>query len=585
MEKNSSLRILFIVWGLFVTVLAGNPHSLHAFASKEPVRAKGGMVVSAHHLATEAGLSVLKRGGNAMDAAIATGFALAVVYPSAGNLGGGGFMLVRTADGNITSIDFREKAPLASEAEMYLDENGEYTGRENREGWRSIAVPGTVAGFYKAHEKWGSVPIKDLIQPAVELAEKGFPLSQALVDDFEKYGDAFLRYPPSAQVFLKDGRQGYQAGDIFNQPDLARTLKIIQTLGRDEFYQGEIARLIVQAMEENGGLITRQDLERYEALERKPVHATYRGYDIFSMGPPSAGGVTVIEILNILEGFDLKGSGFGSVRTSHILAEAMRRAFRDRAIHLGDPAFNPDMPLDRLLSKNYAQRLRQSLDPDIASKSETIPHQVLSGEPLIAGAESKETTHYSVIDGHGNAVVVTMTLEQPYGSKLVAAGTGFLLNNEMGDFNPWPGRTDDQGLIGTAPNLIAPEKRMLSSMAPTIVAKEGKPYLLIGSPGGRTIINTVVQIIVNVIDFEMDIAEAIAAGRIHHAWFPDVLKHERFALSPDAISGLEAIGHRVEIDESSRSQGGVMGILVDPETGFYYGSADPRKYDASAAGI
>ncbi len=552
------------------------PQALRGGASSPPVRAKRGMVVSSHYLASAAGVKILTNGGNAVDAAIATGFALAVTLPSAGNIGGGGFMLVHGEDGKVTAFDFREKAPAAAHVKMYLDENGSYSKPVNHEGYLAVGVPGTIAGFFLAHEKHGRKPMAELIAPAIELAEQGFAVSWGLHEDFNYLAGTFREYPATAKAFLKNGADVYQPGEIWKQPDLAHSLKRIQKYGRDGFYKGETARLLAEDMRKNGGLITEKDLAGYAAKERAPVRGTYRGFDVFSMCPPSSGGTAIVEMLNILEGFDLRRAGFGSAQHLHLAAEAMRRAFADRARHLGDPDFNLDMPIARLTSKEYAVELRRSISLNRVSRSDPAA--------LSAAYESSETTHYSVVDEEGNAVVVTYTLEDWYGSKIVAAGTGFLLNNEMGDFNPWPGHTDSTGLIGTDPNLVAPGKRMLSSMTPTIVVQGGKPYVLIGSPGGRTIINTVLQVILNVIDFDMNISEAIAAPRIHHQWLPDVLSVEEFGMSPDTQRLLEMFGHKVSVSGSSRSLGRAMGIMIDPKTGLRLGAADPRAEDGAAVG-
>jgi gamma-glutamyltranspeptidase/glutathione hydrolase len=572
-------RIFFVTLSVALATLliAWQFKESEAGASKYPERAKRGMVVSSHYLASQAGVEILKKGGNAVDAAIATGFALAVTHPSAGNIGGGGFMVVHTKDGRVTAFDFREKAPAAAHERMYLDANGRYVENLNHEGYLAVGVPGTVAGFFLAREKLGSKPMAELLAPAIVLAEKGFPLSWDQYDAFKYLAPTFKKYPGSAMAFLKRDTTLYEPGDIWRQPDLAKTLRRIQKNGRDGFYKGETARLLAADMRKNGGLITEDDLANYQAQERQPIHGTYRGYEVYSMCPPSSGGTALVEMLNILEGFDLRGYGHSSAQHLHLMAEAMRRAFADRARHLGDPDFNPDMPIARLISKPYAEQLRRSISLNQASPS----------DPAVFSEayESTETTHYSVVDPDGNAVVVTYTLEDWYGSKIVAEGTGFLLNNEMGDFNPWPGHTDSTGMIGTAPNLVKPGKRMLSSMTPTIVAKNGKPYLLIGSPGGRTIINTVLQVIVNVIDFDMDIAEAVAAPRIHHQWLPNVLRLEKFGTTKDSQRLLEMMGHRVRVSNYSRAQGSAMGIMIDPETGLRLGSADPRAPDGAAVGF
>jgi gamma-glutamyltranspeptidase/glutathione hydrolase len=548
-----------------------------AGASKYPERAEHGMVVSSHYLASQVGVEVMKKGGNAVDAAIATGLALAVTHPSAGNIGGGGFMVVYMNDGRVTAFDFREKAPAAAHEKMYLDANGQYVKNLNHDGYLAIGVPGTVAGFFLAHEKLGSKPMPDLIAPAINLAEKGFPLSWDLSGDFKALASTFKKYPGSAKSFLKRDTARYETGEIWRQPDLAKTLRRLQKNGREGFYKGETARLLAADMRKNGGLITAEDLANYQAKERQPIHGTYRGYDIYSMCPPSSGGTALVEMLNILEGFNLREYGHSSAQHLHLMAEAMRRAFADRARYLGDPDFNPEQPIVRLISKPYAEQLRRTISFNRVSPSDPVA--------MSEAYESTETTHYSVVDPAGNAVVVTYTLEDGYGSKIVAEGTGFLLNNEMGDFNPWPGHTDSTGMIGTLANRVAPGKRMLSSMTPTIVAKDGKPYLLIGSPGGRTIINTVLQVAVNVIDFDMDIAEAIAAPRIHHQWLPNVLRIEKFGTTKDTQRLLEMMGHRVQFGYSTRSQGSAMGIMIDPKTGWRLSSADPRAPDGAAVGF
>ncbi len=543
-----------------------------------PVRARQGMVVSSHYLASQVGVDILKRGGNAVDAAIATGFALAVTLPGAGNIGGGGFMLARLANGESYAFDFREMAPAAAHARMFLDEKGEYSKPTNHEGWLSVGVPGTVAGFFLAHEKLGKMKMGELIAPAIRLAGKGIPVTWDMADDFRRNAKDFRQYPATAKIFLK-GDGYYEPGDTWKQPDLARTLQRIQKKGREGFYKGETARLLAAAMKRNGGLITERDLAAYEAKQRRPLHGAYRGFEVIAMPPVSSGGVATLEMLNMLETFDLAQAGFGSAQHLHLLAEVMRRAFADRARHLGDPDFNKDMPVERLISKEHARALARSIQRQRASVSDPARFAEFA-----TGGESDQTTHYSVIDKGGNAVVVTYTLEGWYGSHIVADGTGFLLNNEMGDFNPQPGRTDKTGLIGTDPNLVAPGKRMLSSMTPTILARDGKPYLLIGSPGGRTIINTVLQVIVNVVDFKMDIAEAIAAPRIHHQWLPDRISIEKHATAPEVLKMLESYGHTLRVSESSRSQGRAMGILVDPKTGVRTAASDPRDADGAAVG-
>jgi len=550
---------------------------LCAQSGRTPAPARNGMVVSSHYLASEAGREVLRKGGNAVDAAVATAFALAVTLPSAGNIGGGGFLVYHGADGKATTFNFREKAPLAATPQMFLDENGRIRDNSNHEGLLSVGVPGTVAGLWMAHQRLGSKPWSELLQAAVDLAEKGFPSTwdmQGYLQQVQKLDHPM--YAATKMAFLKNSKALYEPGELWKQPDLAESLKRIQKEGRDGFYKGKTARLLAEYMKKHGGLITEEDLARYEAVEQAPVKGTYRGYEVVAMPPPSSGGVALIEMLNILEGYDLKAIGHNSALYLHLLTEAMRRAFADRAEHIGDPAFNSTMPLDRLMSREYARELRQGIDLFKASPSDSARFGNIYLKP-----ESEETTHFSVVDAQGNAVSLTYTLEYSYGSSLVADGTGFLLNNEMGDFNPVPGVTTRTGQIGTPPNLVAPEKRMLSSMTPAIFAKDGKPVLVIGSPGGRTIINSVLQVALNVIDHGMNIAEAIDAGRIHHQWLPDVTFMEEYQFSPDTRRLYEMMGHSLR---TRGRQGSVMGISIHPEKKMIHGAADARAFDGGARG-
>ena len=533
------------------------------------------MVVSSHYLGSEAGTEILKKGGNAIDAAVATAFALAVTLPSAGNIGGGGFLVYHGADGEATCFNFREKAPLKATETMFMNEDGK--AAYNHQGPLSVGVPGTVAGLWMAHKKLGKLPWADLLQPAIDLAENGMPSTWAMQGFLERMQAATDPiYDATKKAFLKNGMELYEPGEVWKQPDLAATLKRIQKDGRDGFYKGETARLIAKFMKKHGGLITKKDLTKYEAVEQKPIHGTYRGFDVYGMSPPSSGGVAVVEMLNILEGYDLSKIGHNSAQYLHLLTEAMRLAFADRALHLGDPAFNPDMPIDRLTSKAYAKEMRPTIDWFKKTESDSS----LFNKVRLA-YESEETTHFSVVDAEGNAVSLTYTLEYGYGSRITVEGAGFLLNNEMGDFNPVPGVTNRRGQIGTKPNLVAPEKRMLSSMSPTILAKDGKPILVIGSPGGRTIINTVLQVILNIVDHEMDVAQAIEAPRIHHQWLPDVTSFENFGVSPDTQRLYEMRGHQLRF---RRAQGQAMGIYIDHEKGLIYGAADSRAFDGGAVG-
>ncbi|MCB0282051.1 MAG: gamma-glutamyltransferase [Calditrichae bacterium] len=535
------------------------------------------MVVSASDIASKIGCNVLKNGGNAIDAAVATAFALAVTWPQAGNIGGGGFIVYHSGDGDVTTFDFREKAPLAASQKMYLDANGKIINNSNHDSLIAVGVPGTVAGLYLAHQNLGSIPWAVLVQPAIDLAAGGIPVSWKLHNDVSIYfKDDLLKHPSTRKVVLKSDSTFYAPGEIWQQKDLAETLTRIRDNGRDGFYKGETARLLADFMQKNGGIITEEDLSKYDAIEREPVKGSYRGYDIYSMPPPSSGGITLINMLNILEGYNLKDIGHNSAFYLHLLTEAMRRSFADRAQFLGDPDFNPDMPVDKLLNKNHAEELRRSIDWFKASASDS------SAFNSFYESNGNETTHLSVVDKDGNAVSLTYTIEAWWGTKIVADGLGFFLNNEMGDFNAIPGITNRHGRIGTAANLIEPEKRMLSSMTPTIVARDNKPVLLIGSPGGRTIINTVLQVILNVIDHGMNIGQAIEAGRIHHQWLPDVTSIEEWQISPDTQKLYENMGHKIHINTGV--QGRAMGIFIDHESGIISGTADSRSPDGAAAG-
>ncbi|MES2522265.1 MAG: gamma-glutamyltransferase [Gemmatimonadota bacterium] len=535
------------------------------------IEAPQGMVVSASSIASQAGRDVLAAGGNAVDAAIATGFALAVTYPTAGNIGGGGFMVIRFPDGRATTIDFRETAPAAAKPTLFLDSAGNYSSKIHHGSHVSVGVPGTVAGFALAHQKYGSAKWPGLVAPAATLAGEGFDTPAGLASSLAGSRTRLSAYPATLAAYYKSG-QPYAAGERMVLPDLARTLGRIRDGGRDGFYKGETAKLIAAEMQRHGGLITEKDLAGYTAKERAPVRGTYRGYEVISMPPPSSGGVTMIQMLNILEGFDLKGAGHNSPRYVHLVTESMRRAFADRARFIGDPDFTKP-PVERLTSKAYATTLRKSIDPAKASPS--------SPSDVQQGYESLETTHYSVVDKNGMAVSVTYTLEAGYGLGAVVEGAGFLLNNEMGDFNGKPGLTDSTGLIGTSPNVAAPGKRMLSSMTPMILAKDGKLVAVVGSPGGRTIINTVMEVMLNVVDFGMPIEEAVRAPRFHHQWLPNVLTMERVGTPPETVSALTAMGHNVRL---GGNQGTAHSIAVDPKTGVRRGAPDPRDRDAGASG-
>ncbi len=532
------------------------------------------MVVSAYPNASEIGADVLRRGGNAVDAAVAVGFALAVTHPAAGNIGGGGFMVIRFPDGAVTAFDFREKAPLRAHPEMFVDEAGEYSSTLHHRSHLAVGVPGTVAGFALAHERHGSAQWRDLVDPAAGLASRGFEVSERLAASLERMLPAFADYPATLAQFSRGG-EPYQAGDTLVQGDLGRTLERIREDGRDGFYAGLTAQLLADEMTVGGGWITEEDLARYEAKEREPVQGTYRGYDVVSMAPPSSGGVAVVEMLNLLEGYDVAALGHNTPAYAHHLAEAMRRAFRDRAAFLADPDF-AEVPVARLTSKEYAEEVRAGIDEAAATPS--------SVEDVAAALspESSETTHYSVVDADGMAVSVTYTLEGSYGSYITVPGGGFLLNNEMGDFNARPGLTTDRGLIGTEANLARPEQRMLSSMTPTILARDGRLVAVLGSPGGRTIINTVLQLVLNTVDFEQSPAEAVASRRMHHQWLPDVAVLEEGFMTEEDAAALAAMGHEV----AWRSRQGIAHcVFVDAETGGLVGVPDPRDSDGFAAGF
>jgi gamma-glutamyltranspeptidase/glutathione hydrolase len=532
----------------------------------DTVEATNGVVVTVSGPASEVGVAVLKEGGNAVDAAVATAFALAATWPEAGNIGGGGYMVVHQADKQFV-FDFRETAPAAATRDMFVK-------REDRTAHRRAGVPGTVRGLAMAHQKLGKKPWKELVLPAVKLARDGFVLDAASAGSL----NSVLR-PVKGEdraelirVFGKpDGK--WKAGDVLIQPDLARTLARIAEKGAEGFYTGETAELLVAEMQRGGGLITKDDLAGYRAIERAALHGKYRGYDVYTVPPSSSGGICLIEMLNILESFDVRKQSRWSPETLHLMIEAMRRGYRDRAAFLGDPAF-VKVPT-RLTSKEYANELAKGID-----RSRATPSAELAADIRLSG-ESKHTTHFSVIDKDRMAVSMTYTLEDSFGGKVVVKGAGFLLNDQMNDFNWLPGVTDRTGRIGTDANLVAPGKRMLSSQTPTILTKDGKPVLITGSPGGRTIINTVLCIIVNIIDFDMDVRAAVDAPRLHHQWFPDRVDVERsFAKEhADALERLKQTGHVIRVDGP---QGDAHSIWVDAKTGRIIGAADRRRSGAAA---
>ena len=541
-------------------------------AGSVPERAREAMVVSQNAVASEVGARVLADGGTAVDAAVATAFALAVTHPTAGNIGGGGFILYRPASGDPVGYDFREMAPARASPTMFL-KDGKYDEDLHHNSHLSVGVPGTVAGLHLTWREQGKLPWRRLVEPAIALARDGFIVTEGLARSLKSILPDMKPYPASVAQFSRDGTP-YEAGDTLKQPDLARTLERIAAQGPAGFYEGETAARIEKEMAANGGLITREDLKNYRAIRRRVLRGTYRGHEIISMPPISSGGTVLIEMLNVLEGYDLRKSGFGSADTIHLMTEAMRRAYADRARYLGDPDFVTSMPIDRLTSKEYAAELRKTINPQRASKS--------SPDSFEWPTDSHETTHVSIVDKDRNSVALTYTLEYGYGSRIVVPGAGFLLNNEMGDFNAGPGLTNADGLIGTEPNLAAPGKRMLSSMTPTIVTKDGKLFMVTGSPGGRTIINTVLETIVNVIDHGMNVQEAVDAPRFHHQWLPDRIAYERFGFSPDTLALLEQRGHTLR---QISSQGVAEAIVVDQKTGGLEGGSDRRAPDGGAEGV
>jgi len=575
-----SFRLKSLPVTLFLALSLAPPEG--RAASPEPVKAEHGMVVTAQHLASDVGVAVLKSGGNAVDAAVAVGYALAVTYPTAGNIGGGGFMTIRFKDGRTTFLDFRERAPQAATKTMYLDGKGDVIKGLSTDGYLAVGVPGPVMGFEVARSRYGTKPLAELIAPAIALAKDGFVLEEGDVSTFEGRAERLAKDPAAAAIFLKPDGKAFAAGEKLVQTDLAASLSSIAEKGPDAFYKGAIADQIVKASSEKGGVLAKADFERYAVRELEPVKCNYRGYDIVSSPPPSSGGVIICEILNVLEGYPLSYMGYGAADTVHAMIEAMRHAYVDRNTSLGDPDF-VENPVAKLTDKAYAKEIRAKIDPFRAGVSATLIPKGFG--------ESKETTHYSIIDDEGNAVAVTYTLNGSFGAGVVAPGTGILLNNEMDDFTSKPGVPNLYGLIQGEANAIAPGKTPLSSMSPTIISKDGKPFMVIGSPGGARIITITLEAILNVIDHGMNIQEAVDAPRIHHQWLPDKVFMEPYALSPDTRKLLSAMGHNVQIDESWTIWGQATGILVGGESlsdieaggGARYNGAVDSRIGAGAA--
>jgi gamma-glutamyltranspeptidase / glutathione hydrolase len=565
--KIKNLISISLILALLFSFFLPPPSMLSA--SRPPVRGKNGMVSSVSEIASQIGVDILKRGGNAVDAAVAVGLALAVVWPSAGNLGGGGFMVIRLADGKATVIDYREMAPAAAHRNVYLDEKGNYIKESSTYGHRAAAVPGTVAGLAYALEKYGKMSWADVAEPARKLAADGFPVWYQLERSLKNASEGLSRYPETKRIFLRDGNP-YETGEIFKQPELAAVFERMIKDGPREFYQGETAKLIEASMKRAGNgkpWMTVEDLKNYKPVEREPLRSKYRGHEIITMPPPSSGGVALIQMLHILERYDLKSMGAGSSKAIHLMVEAMRRAFADRAHYLGDPDF-VKVPVAGLTSRKYADKLAKTIALTRASESRRIDH----GDPL--PHESEETTHFTLVDKDGNVVSNTYTINDSFGNKITVEGAGFLLNNEMDDFAPKPGSPNFYRLIQGEANAVAARKRPLSSMTPTIVLKDDKVWFAVGSPGGPTIINTVMQVIINIIDHGMNVQQAIDYPRVHHQWMPDEIRYEPFGLSPDTISKLKEIGHKFQ--ELPRNMGDAQAVMIEDKTGVRLGGSDPR---------
>jgi gamma-glutamyltranspeptidase/glutathione hydrolase len=571
MKLPRKLQLLLLAFAFCVSALAGDVmHPSHALKA---------MVATVHPEASKAGVAIMQQGGNAVDAAVAIAFALEVVYPQAGNIGGGGFLLLRRADGEVHFLDYREKAPAKATANMYLNSQGNVIPDMSTIGYKSIAVPGSVAGLAYAQQHWGKLSLKQVMEPAIRLAREGFVLEY---DQAKSFQDSDLaKFPESHRIFQRDGNY-YQPGEVFKQPELAKTLERIAS-NPDDFYHGAMARELADAIQKGGGLVTSEDLAHYEIKERQPIRGTYRGYDIISAPPPSSGGISLIESLNILEGYDLAKQGDGSAQNIHLTAEAYQRAFFDRAEFLGDPDFSK-IPVAQLIDKRYGNAWRDTINLRRATPSTELRRPAIFSQldsyarahpqpPSIA--EPDHTTHYSVVDPEGNAVSVTTTLNDNFGSRVTVDGLGFLLNDEMDDFAAKQGAPNMFGLMQGPANAIGPGKRPLSSMTPTIVVKNGKLFLVLGSPGGSTIITTVANVLMGVVDYGLNIQEAVNAPRFHDQWMPDEIRMEKIGFSPDTIHVLEHMGHKIDVSE--RFWGDAECIAVDEQTGDRLGASDGRN--------
>jgi gamma-glutamyltranspeptidase/glutathione hydrolase len=571
MKLKHSILHGIVVFALCAQALAGSV--------MRPTHAPKAMVASVQPDASDAGVEIMKAGGNAVDAAVAVGFALAVTHPEAGNIGGGGFMLFRRANGEVHFLDYREKAPSKATADMYLDKDGNVIADMSTVGYKAIAVPSSVAGLAYAEKNWGKLTLQQVMAPAIRLARDGFVLDYATAKDLQD--DKLAKFPESRRIFQRDGNF-YQAGEVFKQPELAHTLERIAK-NPDYFYHGDMARELAAAMQTGGGLVTAEDLAAYEVKERQPIRGTYRGYDIISAPPPSSGGVALVEILNILEGYDLAKQGDRSAESIHLTAEAFQRSFFDRTEFMGDPDFSK-IPVAQLIDKRYAAAWRESIPLHKATPSSDVKRPAIFSQlDQYANAhpqpttvhESENTTHYSVVDPEGNAVSVTTTLNGTFGSFVTAEGLGFLLNNEMDDFAAKQGVPNMYGLIQGPANAVGANKRPLSAMTPTIVLKDGQLYMVLGSPGGPTIITTVANVLMGVVDYGMNIQESVNAPRFHNQWLPDLVMLEKFGISPDTVRILESMGHQIKDDREF--WGDAECIAIDPKTGERLGASDGRN--------
>lgn len=571
---TTALIILFLYYASqFNNPLNGTQRKKQDINFRSDVSGTSGMVVSASKYASQVGIDILKSGGNAVDAAVAIGFALAVTYPQAGNLGGGGFMVIKIKD-TVTAIDYREKAPAGSTRNMFLNDKGEFLPDKSQVGHLSAGVPGSVAGMLYALEKYGTKKREEIIAPAIKLAEDGFEMEQELASSLNGEYELFKQFPSTKKVFTKNGLN-YTGGELFIQKDLANTLKLISIHGRDGFYSGVTAELIVKEMQRGGGIITSEDLKNYNPVERTPIHINYKGYDVYSMSPPSSGGIALAQLLNMAEYEQIpdRNDVYNGIKDHsnylHNIIESMKRVYADRSEHLGDPDFWK-VPVNELISKDYAKKRRNEISNNSTPSGEIKPGVFIN--------ESDQTTHYSVIDKDGNMVSVTTTLNNTYGSGVVVDGAGFLLNDEMDDFASKPGEPNMFGLVGNEANAIEPGKRMLSSMTPTIILKEGSPFMVVGSPGGGRIITSVFTTIINVIDFKMPLDSAIDKPRFHHQWLPEYLQYEAGAIDEEVLAKLQEKGHQVK---QISDYGRVEAILVDWKNHTYYGHSDRRGYGAA----